>query len=79
MDMRETNKYNYFYLDGFFIRKSVKLGFRVLPSRKQLDDAIFHGRKSELFDQYQKFIKTIKQIYDTIEAFYTEKKYLQLP
>lgn len=66
-------------LDGFFIRQSVKIGFRMLPTRKQLDEAIFHGRKAELLDEYKTFIKTIKQIYDTIEASYAERKYLQLP
>ena len=51
----------------------------MLPTRKQLDEAIFHGRKAELLDEYKTFIKTIKQIYDTIEASYAERKYLQLP
>jgi len=67
------------YLDGFFVRKSVKIGLRVLPSRRQFDDVIFRGRKAELSDQYKSFIKTIKQIYDIVEAYYAEKKYLQLP
>jgi hypothetical protein len=68
-----------FYLDGFIIRTTVKVGFRVLPSRKQLDEILFHGRKSDMIDQYQIFIKTIKQIYDVVQAYYTEKNYLQLP
>lgn len=66
-------------LDPFIIRQSVKIGFRMLPTRKQLDEAIFHGRKAELLDEYKTFIKTITQIYDTIEASYAERKYLQLP
>lgn len=57
----------------------MKVGFRVLPSRKQLDEILFHGQRSEMIDQYKIFIQTIKQIYDTIEAYYAEKKYLQLP
>jgi hypothetical protein len=68
-----------FLLDGFIIRTTVKVGFRVLPSRKQLDEILFHGQKSDMIDQYITFIKTIKQIYDIIDAFYTEKSYLQLP
>lgn len=44
-----------------------------------MDDVIFHGHKPELLDQYKIFIKTINQIYDSIEGFYAEKKYLQLP
>jgi hypothetical protein len=68
-----------FFLDGFLIRQSAKLGFRVLPTRRQLDEVIFHGRKAELYDQYKTFIKTIKQIYDTVERYYAEMKYLQLP
>jgi hypothetical protein len=32
-----------------------------------------------MIDQYKTFIKTIKQIYDIIEAYYAEKQYLQLP
>jgi hypothetical protein len=51
----------------------------MLPTRKQLDEAIFHGRKAELLDEYKAFIKTIKHIYDTIEAYYAERRYLQLP
>lgn len=66
-------------LDGFLIRTTVKVGFRALPSRKQLDEILFHGHKSDVIDQYKTFIKTIKQIYDTVEAFYAEKQYLQLP
>jgi len=57
----------------------VQVGFRILPSRKKLDDVIFLGRKSELLDQYSIFIKTIQKIYDTINAYYAEKNYLQLP
>ncbi|CAF5041142.1 unnamed protein product, partial [Rotaria sp. Silwood1] len=64
---------------GFFIRQSVKVGFRMLPSRRQLDEIIFHGHKTELFEQYKTFIKIIQQIYDIIQTFYEEKKYLQLP
>lgn len=64
---------------GFLIRKSVKIGFRVLPSRQQLDDIIFHGRKEELKTQYQTFMQTIQQIYDIIQNFYTEKHLLTLP
>ncbi|CAF1231920.1 unnamed protein product [Rotaria sordida] len=64
---------------AFLIRKSVKIGFRILPSRLQIDEAIFHGHKTELLEQYKTFIKIIQQIYDTIQTFYTEKKYLQLP
>lgn len=64
---------------GFLIRTTVKVGFRALPSRKQLDEILFHGEKSEMISQYKIFIKTIRQIYDTIEAFYAEKNYLQLP
>jgi hypothetical protein len=75
----KKQKKTFFYLDTFLVRKSVKIGFHVLPSRKQLDDVIFHGRKAELSDEYQKFIRTIKQIYDICEACYAEKKYLQLP
>ena len=66
-------------LDGLLIRTTVKVGFRVLPSRKQLDEILFHGQKSEMIDQYKNFIQTIKQIYDTVEGYYAEKKYLQLP
>ena len=66
-------------LDGFLIRNSVRVGFRILPSRKQLDDVIFHGHKSDLLSQYDHFIQTIKQIYDVVEGYYAEKKYLQLP
>jgi hypothetical protein len=51
----------------------------MLPTRKQLDDVIFHGHRAELIDQYNTFIRTIKQIYDTIEAYYADMKYLQLP
>jgi hypothetical protein len=68
-----------YYHHGFFIRTAVKVGFRVLPSRKQLDEVLFHGHKSDMIDQYKTFIKTIKQIYDIIEAYYAEKQYLQLP
>jgi len=68
-----------YYHHGFIIRTTVKVGFRVLPSRKQLDEILFHGRKSDMIDQYQIFIKTIKQIYDVVQAYYTEKNYLQLP
>ncbi|CAF0777388.1 unnamed protein product [Rotaria sp. Silwood1] len=64
---------------GFFVRTTVKVGFHALPSRKQLDEVLFHGHKLDMMDQYKTFIKTIKQIYDTIEAYYTEKNYLQLP
>ncbi|UJR13425.1 hypothetical protein I4U23_000440 [Adineta vaga] len=64
---------------GFLIRNSVKVGFRILPSRKQLDEVIFHGHKNDLLQQYNRFIETIKQIYDIIEEYYDEKKYLQLP
>lgn len=66
-------------LDGFLIRATVKVGFRVLPSRKHLDETLFHGHKSDMVDQYRTFITTIKQIYDTIQAYYVEKNYLQLP
>ncbi|CAF3222581.1 unnamed protein product, partial [Rotaria sp. Silwood2] len=72
----DATLYNY---HGFLIRQSVKLGFLMLPSRRQLDEVIFHGHKTELFEQYKTFIKIIKQIYDTIQSFYAEKKYLQLP
>lgn len=64
--------------DGFLIRTTVRVGFRVLPSRKQLDEILFRGERSQMIDQYKTFIQTIKQIYDTVEAYYTEKKYLQL-
>ncbi|CAF1514328.1 unnamed protein product [Adineta ricciae] len=64
---------------GFLVRNSVRVGFRILPSRKQLDDVIFHGHKSDLLSQYDHFIQTIKQIYDIVERYYAEKKYLQLP
>ena len=57
----------------------MKVGFRALPSRKHLDELLFHGHKSDMYDQYKIFIQTIKQIYDTVEAYYTENKYLQLP
>jgi hypothetical protein len=67
------------FLDGFLIRTTVKVGFRALPSRKQLDESLFHGHKSEMIEQYNIFIKTIKQIYDIIEAYYAENNYLQLP
>jgi len=67
------------YLDGFFIRTTVKVGFRALPSRKQLDEILFHGEKAEMLNQYEVFIKTIRQIYDTIQDYYAEKNYLQLP
>ncbi|CAF3865811.1 unnamed protein product [Rotaria sordida] len=75
----KTNIHNRTILDAFLIRKSVKIGFRILPSRLQIDEAIFHGHKTELLEQYKTFIKIIQQIYDTIQTFYTEKKYLQLP
>lgn len=71
--------YLHVHLDGLLIRTTVKVGFRVLPSRKQLDEILFHGQKSEMIDQYKNFIQTIKQIYDTVEVYYAEKKYLQLP
>ncbi|CAF0725626.1 unnamed protein product [Rotaria sordida] len=76
-----SNAYNstLYHHHGFFIRTTVKVGFHALPSRKQLDEVIFHGHKSDMMDQYKIFIKTIKQIYDTIEAYYAEKNYLQLP
>ncbi|CAM4826268.1 unnamed protein product [Rotaria magnacalcarata] len=64
---------------SFLVRQSVKMGFLLLPSRRQLDDIIFHGHKSELLDQYKTFIKIIKQIYDAIETLYAENNYLQLP
>ncbi|CAF0983200.1 unnamed protein product [Adineta steineri] len=64
---------------GFMVRGTVKVGFHMLPSRKELDDAIFHGHKTELLEQYMTFVKIIKQIYDTVEAYYAEKNYLQLP
>ncbi|CAF2999877.1 unnamed protein product [Rotaria socialis] len=64
---------------GFLIRTTVKVGFHALPSRKQLEEVIFHGHKSEMIEQYKIFIKTIKQIYDSIEIYYAEKNYLQLP
>ena len=67
------------YLDGFFVRQSVKLGFHVLPTRQKLDEIIYRGRKSESIDQYNTFMATIKHIYDSVEAYYAEKKYLQLP
>ena len=51
----------------------------MLPSRRQLDDVIFHGRKSESVDQYNTFIKIIKQIYETIQGYYSDMEYLQLP
>ena len=66
-------------LDGFLIRATVKVGFRALPSRKHLDETLFHGHKSDIVDQYRTFIMTIKQIYDIIQAYYVEKNYLQLP
>lgn len=66
-------------LDPFLIRQSARLGFRILPSRRQLDDVIFHGRKTESLEQYTTFIKIIKQIYDIVESYYNEMKYLQLP
>ncbi|CAF3890983.1 unnamed protein product [Rotaria magnacalcarata] len=65
--------------NSFLVRQSVKMGFLLLPSRRQLDDIIFHGHKSELLDQYKTFIKIIKQIYDAIETLYAENNYLQLP
>jgi hypothetical protein len=68
-----------FTLDGFLIRTTVKVGFRALPSRKQLDETLFRGHKSEMLEQYRSFVITIKQIYDTIQAYYTEKNYLELP
>ncbi|CAF2334223.1 unnamed protein product [Rotaria sp. Silwood2] len=68
-----------YYHHGFFVRTTVKVGFHALPSRKQLDEAIFHGHKSDIMDQYKTFIKTIKQIYDIVDGYYAEKKYLQLP
>lgn len=68
-----------FCSDGFLIRTTVRVGFRALPSRKQLEETLFHGHKSDTIEQYHTFIATIKQIYDTIENFYAEKNYLQLP
>lgn len=50
-----------------------------MPSRRQMDEIIFNGHKSELFDQYKTFIKILQQIYDIIQTVYSEKKYLQLP
>ncbi len=73
------NYLNILSLDGFFIRTTVKLGFRALPSRKQLDEILFHGDRLNMIDQYKIFVQTIKQIYDIIEEYYTEKNYLQLP
>ncbi|CAF0782992.1 unnamed protein product [Adineta steineri] len=76
-----TNAYDstLYYHHGFLIRTTVKVGFRALPSRKQLDEILFHGQKSNMIEQYKTFIKTIKQIYDIIDEYYAEKKYLQLP
>ncbi|UJR33920.1 hypothetical protein I4U23_021339 [Adineta vaga] len=76
-----TNAYDstLYYHHGFLIRTTVKVGFRALPSRKQLDDILFHGHKSDILDEYKTFIETLKQIYDIIEAYYKEKQYLQLP
>ncbi|CAF1137717.1 unnamed protein product [Adineta ricciae] len=76
-----TNAYDstLYYHHGFLIRTTVKVGFRVLPSRKQLDDILFEGHKTDILEQYKTFIKTIKQIYDIVQAYYAEKKYLQLP
>jgi len=68
-----------YYHHGFLIRTTVRVGFRALPSRKHLDELLFHGHKSDMYDQYKIFIQTIKQIYDTVETYYTENKYLQLP
>jgi hypothetical protein len=76
-----TNAYDstLYYHHGFLIRTTVKVGFRALPTRKSLDEILFHGHKSDMIDQYKIFIKTIKQIYDIIERYYSEKNYLQLP
>lgn len=68
-----------FCSDGFLIRTTVRVGFRALPSRKQLEEILFHGHKTDTIEQYHTFIATIKQIYDTIDNFYAEKNYLQLP
>ena len=68
-----------FSLDNFLIRTTVKVGFRALPTREQLDKILFHDDKLGVIDQYKTFIKTIKQIYDTIQVYYAEKNYLQLP
>ncbi len=57
----------------------MKVGFHALPSRKQLDEALFHGHKDDMIDQYKTFVQTIKQIYDIIELYYAKKNYLQLP
>ncbi|CAF3109295.1 unnamed protein product [Rotaria socialis] len=72
----ETTLYHH---HSFLVRQSVKMGFLLLPSRRQLDDIIFHGHKAELLDQYKTFIKIIQQIFDTIETLYAENNYLQLP
>jgi len=57
----------------------VKIGFYTLPSRQQMDDIIFHGQKQELTEKYEIFMRTIQQIYDTVQAFYTDKHLLTLP
>lgn len=57
----------------------MKIGFYTLPSRQQMDDIIFHGQKQELTEKYEIFMRTIQQIYDTVQAFYTDKHLLTLP
>ena len=67
------------HLDGFFIRQSVSVGFRLLPSREQLDVQIFQGRREEVLPQYRSFIDILQRIYEIIDGVYTAKNYLQLP
>ena len=58
----------------------MKIGFRMLPSRRQLDEIIYHRKKSAaLVAEYQTFLRTLEQIYQIIERFYHEANLLRLP
>lgn len=58
----------------------MKIGFRMLPTRRQLDEIIYQRKKStELVAEYETFLLTLDQIYQIIQRFYQEENLLQLP